>query len=355
MIKDFQNIYVRMGDELSKSIYMDRLNYSITQEPRYLDQMVDRSVRSRAEWEAFCKCLQEKAQSYDMYIFGAGIWGRTLYDETKEFIQWHGVIDNQPAGKVIGNLEIVTLEQFANHYVENAVIVISSYKNGADMSAQLQKIDFPQDRIVDGGKSIYWLTEGAIYFDLKELEPREPYEVFIDAGGYDGLTTKEFFRWCGGNGRSYCFEADVSNIDTLKCSLAGYADCEIVPKALWSETTVLSMHMTGNYASSVTEQIEGDNVQQIQAVALDDFARDKTVTFIKMDIEGAELEALRGAKHIIMEQHPKLAISIYHKVEDVWTIPKLLMEYYEGYKFYMRHYSFAGYDTVLYAIPQKSE
>lgn len=72
-----------------------------------------------------------------------------------------------------------------------------------------------------------------------------------------------------------------------------------------------------------------------------------------MDIEGAELAALQGAKHIITEQHPKLAISIYHKMEDIWTIPRLLMEYYAGYKFYMRHYSFDGYDTVLYAVPER--
>ena len=352
MIEDFQNIYTHMGDELSKEIYMDRLNYSITQDYHYINKMVDRSVRKRAEWEKFCECLKERAQSSEMYIFGAGIWGGILYNETKAFIQWSGVIDNQPMGKVVGDLDIVTLEQFMGRYNENAVIVISSYKNGASMSTQLQKANIPQEKIIDGGNSIYRLTEGAIYFDLKELEPRESYEVFVDGGGFDGLTTKEFFNWCGGNGYSYCFEADVSNVDTLKCNLADYTDYEVVSKALWSENTTLSMRMTGNFASSVTEQKVGDNVQEIHAVALDDFMREKVVTFIKMDIEGAELAALQGAKHIIMEQHPKLAISIYHKMEDIWTIPWLLMEYYDGYKFYMRHYSFDGYDTVLYAIPE---
>lgn len=280
MIEDFQNIYAHMGDELSKEIYMDRLNYSITQDYHYINKMVDRSVRKRVEWEKFCECLKESARSFEMYIFGAGIWGGILYNETKAFIQWSGVIDNQPAGKGVGDLDIMTLEQFIGRYNDNVVIVISSYKNGASMSTQLQKANIPPEKIIDGGNIIYRLTEGAIYFDLKELEPRESYEFFVDGGGFDGLTTKEFFNWCGGNGYSYCFEADVSNVDTLKYNLADYADYEVVPKALWSENTVLSMRMTGNFASSVTDQKSGDNVQEIRAVALDDYMREKVVTFI---------------------------------------------------------------------------
>ncbi|MCM1211813.1 MAG: FkbM family methyltransferase [Blautia sp.] len=352
MIEDFQNIYAHMGDKLSKAIYMDRLNYSITQDSNYLKNMVDMTVRNSVEWKRFCECLKEKSQNDKMYIFGAGIWGQILYKETKEFMRWGGIIDNQPEGKVIGDLDIVTLDQFMSRYDGNTVIVISSYKSGASMSAQLQKANIPSEKIIDGGNSIYRLTEGAIYFDLKELEPREAYEVFVDAGGFDGFTTKEFFRWCGGNGYSYCFDADTGNLDTLKDNLADYGNCEIIPKALWSESTVLSMRMTGNYASSVTGQKAGNDIQEIHAVALDDFIQEKKVTFIKMDIEGAELEAIKGAKRIIMEQRPRLAISIYHKAEDIWEIPQLLLKYYTGYKFYMRHYSFDGYDTVLYAIPE---
>lgn len=138
MIEDFQNIYAHMGDELSKEIYMDRLNYSITQDYHYINKMVDRSVRKRVEWEKFCECLKESARSFEMYIFGAGIWGGILYNETKAFIHWSGVIDNQPAGKGVGDLDIVTLEQFIDRYNDNVVIVISSYKNGASMSTQLQ-------------------------------------------------------------------------------------------------------------------------------------------------------------------------------------------------------------------------
>lgn len=69
-----------------------------------------------------------------------------------------------------------------------------------------------------------------------------------------------------------------------------------------------------------------------------------------MDVEGAEYEALKGAAEIIKNQHPVLAISLYHKPEDVFEIPKLILDIYSGYKLYLRHYSFSRHETVLYAI-----
>ena len=68
-----------------------------------------------------------------------------------------------------------------------------------------------------------------------------------------------------------------------------------------------------------------------------------------MDVEGEEYEALKGAARIIEEQKPKLAISVYHKNEDIFLIPQLLLELRKDYKFYLRHYSLVTNETVLYA------
>ena len=127
--------------------------------------------------------------------------------------------------------------------------------------------------------------------------------------------------------------------------------CEIVPKAVWSQSCYLSMCMKGNCASAVIKDSGSNNIQRVETVTLDDYLGDKPVTYIKMDVEGAELEVIKGAKNIIMRQHPRLAVSIYHKIEDIWEIPALILEYYPGYQLYLRHYSFSHYDTVLYAIP----
>ena len=77
---------------------------------------------------------------------------------------------------------------------------------------------------------------------------------------------------------------------------------------------------------------------------------EEKVTLIKMDIEGAELQSLKGAKRIIQHDKPKLAICIYHKPEDMVEIPLYIKELVPEYKLYIRHHSSNVSDTVLYAV-----
>jgi hypothetical protein len=69
-----------------------------------------------------------------------------------------------------------------------------------------------------------------------------------------------------------------------------------------------------------------------------------------MDIEGAELESLKGAAQIIRKNKPKLAISAYHRLEDVYTLPELIKSYRDDYKFYLRHYTNSTNELVIYAV-----
>ena len=89
---------------------------------------------------------------------------------------------------------------------------------------------------------------------------------------------------------------------------------------------------------------------KVEMVALDDLLANKKPTFIKMDIEGGEYEALKGAEKIVREQHPKLAISVYHLPRDIFDIPALILSYYPDYKLYLRHYSPFVEETILYAV-----
>ncbi len=154
MKESFQNIYKRMGDAQSRRIYSERLNYSITSDRGILEKMIDEVVRSRREWQFFLKLLQRKALSASMYIFGAGIWGNILFRETENLIAWQGVIDNQPDGKNIAGLTIMTLEEFLKSSNEKAVIVISSYKNEHSMLSQLKEAGISSDKIVNGGHNL---------------------------------------------------------------------------------------------------------------------------------------------------------------------------------------------------------
>ena len=93
----------------------------------------------------------------------------------------------------------------------------------------------------------------------------------------------------------------------------------------------------------------GEN--HIDVVTIDEtIDENDRVTFIKMDVEGAELESLKGAKHIICRDKPKLAICIYHKPEDMTEIPLYIKSLVPEYKIYVRHHCNSDGETVLYAV-----
>lgn len=87
----------------------------------------------------------------------------------------------------------------------------------------------------------------------------------------------------------------------------------------------------------------------VPITTLDHVMSDETVGFIKMDIEGAELDALRGAANVIARDRPFLAISVYHKPGDVLALMQYIHEIVPDYQFWLRHYGALFYETVLYA------
>jgi hypothetical protein len=77
------------------------------------------------------------------------------------------------------------------------------------------------------------------------------------------------------------------------------------------------------------------------------------VDFIKLDVEGAELDVLKGAREVLKRDRPQLAVCIYHKKEDLFRIPLFLSGVLKNYKYRLGHYSSTFWDTVWYAIPQE--
>jgi hypothetical protein len=90
----------------------------------------------------------------------------------------------------------------------------------------------------------------------------------------------------------------------------------------------------------------------VKTAAIDDVVSDDAVTLIKMDVEGAELEALRGAEKTILKNKPRLAVCVYHKPQDILTIPLYMQSLAPEYRFYLRHHDFDHRfcETVLYAV-----
>ncbi len=92
---------------------------------------------------------------------------------------------------------------------------------------------------------------------------------------------------------------------------------------------------------------------RIQVFALDKVKECQDAGFIKMDIEGSEMEALKGAEKIILRNKPKLAICIYHKAADYYQIPLYLQTLVPEYKFYVRHHFYGYSETALNAVPDR--
>jgi FkbM family methyltransferase len=124
----------------------------------------------------------------------------------------------------------------------------------------------------------------------------------------------------------------------------------IFPCGVHSKTEKLRFTVSNDAPSTAKIDVNGDDI--IQCVAIDDVLQGFNPTFIKMDIEGAELEALKGARRTIAENHPQLAICVYHSLSDLWEIPLFIRSLYKGYRFYLRSYKFMGLETVLYAFPE---
>jgi FkbM family methyltransferase len=180
---------------------------------------------------------------------------------------------------------------------------------------------------------------------------------FVDCGGYDGDT----YRQLTAHGRRIealaAFEpqSDLYRkyAATLKASHAAPIEAFLFPCGVYSETTQLRFATNGDAQSAARVSAGGDTM--IQCVKLDEALHGFAPTFIKMDIEGAEMAALKGARGLIEEYGPGLAICVYHGLSDLWEVPNLISSMRSGYRYYLRNYNYLGLETVLYALPESKQ
>lgn len=175
-------------------------------------------------------------------------------------------------------------------------------------------------------------------------------EVFVDCGAYNGDTIESFLRKTNKQyKRIIAFEPDQKNIEALRQRGKRIV---VVPAACWSEDTEVCFQEGGS-SGTVEKAEHNENVIRVRAQAIDNVIECKDATFIKMDIEGSEYEALLGAYKTIEKNRPKLAICIYHSDEDMLRLMELVEGWRLGYKFYVRHHAQKIAETVLYAVPMK--
>ena len=195
-------------------------------------------------------------------------------------------------------------------------------------------------------------TEHAQYFadDLFALSARE---VFIDCGAFDGDTIREFIRRRGSSFTAIrAYEPDERNFLRLQGSIAELGasisgKVTIRQLAVGAEFSSVGFVSEGSIASRV--DLDGDAL--VACVPLDGDLAGLRPTYIKMDIEGFEMNALLGARETIRANRPILAVCVYHKPEDLREVPLLINSLSDAYRYFLRSHDEEGWELVVYAVP----
>lgn len=340
-----------------------------------------------------------------LILYGCGMGGYTLADWLSALgVKISGFADSKRKGIFpFSNTEIISMEELQKNYKEFNIL-ISSKKYDTEIYSQLIGSGFSKEQVftfpklfphlptkeryvinqdlflknhIEGYKWAYNFFEdeeskrivvdrlkcqlyGTVikaspdsleYFDYNIISLSKN-EIFVDGGAYYGDTILAIDDVCKGEYQHiYSFEADTKKCEMMQKEFVSYNRVSVVDRGLWSENSELNFSKADFGASSSIACKVSEESERVEVVSLDSFFLHKEApTFIKMDIEGAEYEALQGAKEIICKYKPKLAICIYHKPEDVYTIPQLLKEYRKDYKFYLRQPYDGTTETILYVV-----
>lgn len=181
------------------------------------------------------------------------------------------------------------------------------------------------------------------YFD-KELIPDFKNITFLDGGAYVGDTLKQIIKNYPDYKKIYCAEPNALHLKIAKRDFGHLENVEFLNCGLGAKKESLE--------ESNTNQHHGSHDYQATNTNTIDNLIDEKIDFIKLDIEGAEQDAIIGAKETIKKYTPLLAICIYHKANDWYKVPSLVLQINNEYEIYIRHYMEGIYETVMYFIPK---
>lgn len=228
----------------------------------------------------------------------------------------------------------------------------------------LKSIGFPIKLYnVNPGIVFSFLLEQYRYNHNKIIEVQKE-DIVIDAGGGWGDTALYFASKTGNFGKVFSFEFLERNVKIFNENLNLNPNLkeiiEIINNPIWKD----SNREINYYEDGVSGVVFFNNnkkkklSQKLITISIDDFVKEKNLTkidFIKMDIEGAEVAALLGAKETLIKYRPKIAISVYHDIDHYYKIPYYINSLNLNYKFYLDHFSINRAETILFGIVPKDK
>lgn len=334
-------------------------------------------------------------------LFGAGSFGIIILNYLKKFnikVDYFCDNDSSKVGQYMNSIKIISVDELLNLNRDISIVITSTYfdeiyKQLDDMGFKrlfcfsswftmehynnvlydsiennIGKINKVFEMLADEkSKEVFTgILNYRLTFDIKDLmkcvSKNEMYfdkdimnfqgEIyFVDGGAYDGETILKFIEATKGNFKSvYSFEPDQCNFELLKNNkdISKYSSkIKLENKGLYKQTGKVYFSSINDQGSCISEARTEDF---INVVSIDDYAANNKITFIKMDIEGAEIDAINGAVKTLKIEKPKLSVCLYHKINDLWEIPLLIKSIQPDYKIYLRQYAYTLFDTVCYAI-----
>lgn len=215
-----------------------------------------------------------------------------------------------------------------------------------DMESQ-KVLMYKLKHITEVGERLNSLNYGEIFtqdqYFLEHGKFLRKGEMITDCGAFDGDTLEYLISRIGFTGfNSYtCYEPDEKNVEGVRERINGYDKLmrdkvRIMPCAVADKRRIISM--------------DSFYKEKVEAFPLDDFLSIHGTSFLKMDIEGAEMDALHGAEKLLAKEQPNCAICVYHKISDMWNVPMFLHEKLPNHTLLLRHHQFSYSETVCYAL-----
>lgn len=343
-----------------------------------------------------------KKNTRNVYIWGTGQVAQHFYHDMKSMGGiFQGFVDNNTeldGREICDGLHCIKPEELCN--VEKLLVVVGVGMHSKDVFMQLERMGIseaidatsflmnfsftkPEDYSIDAIRSkirqvvnslgdeksaevLYRRIQDFVYFTdalsmpnyfydvyepnqyfVKDLISFSADDVLVDCGAYNGDTLQDFLRLDYPFAKYISYELSKNNCEKIIEFSRGYTgegQLHIVNAGVGAANEDIY------YDENISSTTYSSSGTKGKLVRLSDDLCKENVTFIKMDIEGAEMSALKGADELIVRCKPKLAICVYHKLEDLWEIPLYIISLSKDYKLYLRQHTPLYLETVCYAV-----
>ena len=246
--------------------------------------------------------------------------------------------------------------QYQNSEISLLTLLRSPYENFFEADSNSKKVFIEVLKFYNEGKKI---NKSEFKQYIHPFFSRDNIKFVVDAGACHGVNVSVFSDNFFNIKKILMLEPETNNYNNLLTKLnkdkSKIVELKTLKKGLWSSCITLELEVSSENSGAhkvvnvhdhqtETEKIQVITIDQIQAT------EEKSIDFIKMDIEGAEIEAIKGAINVLIDNKPALAICVYHFLDDLWKIPLLINRINPDYKMYLGHHSENQWETVLYCI-----